>query len=357
MTMNDATLSPRPLLSGLSRRDALRAAAAAAVGPALVACGGSSTAQSLPLAPADVSSALAAFAQMAPEGSSALVQVDGPSGSWSASHQPQRPMFIGSAFKTFVLAQFMRDVETDRLDFDGECAIDDQHRTGGSPVLGQLSGASTYGSVLEAMMSRSDNTATDIALAQVDVARVRALITSAGLAQTRIPDSARRLLSYLSGAPAGVDIGWDGVVRLATTGDIGYAKRKDVINTEQSIVSTAEDMVRWYARALRADFFAKPATLLQFKRIAGMADRLVQAAPPDTVVYGKPGWIDWEGFHALCLPGQIRVNHVPASFCFILNWQGGSVTSEDRFDEFIAAIAKVLAATAQAIESAGAAGR
>ena len=53
------------------------------------------------------------------------------------------------------------------------------------------------------MIAHSDNTATDIALAKVGPAKVRALIAEAGLTATQIPDSTRRLFSYIAGAPEG----------------------------------------------------------------------------------------------------------------------------------------------------------
>ena len=65
------------------------------------------------------------------------------------------------------------------------------------------------------MITHSDNTATDAAMAAVGAPRVRALIGEAGLAATQIPDSTRRLFSYIAGAPEGVDLGWEGIQRMS----------------------------------------------------------------------------------------------------------------------------------------------
>lgn len=348
----------------LSRRAALRGAALAAAVPALSACGGGNgnggpglwpgaQAQGTPQTPAGVSHALAAFAQRVPQGSSALVVADTPQGSWSASHQPQQRVFIGSAFKIFVLGQALIDGERGRLDLAADCAIDDTWRTSGSPVFERLSGTSDNTKVLEAMIAHSDNTATDIALNLCGVQRVRALIASSGLTQTQIPDSARRLLSYLVGAPLGTDIGWAGL-RDGIPDD--WQMRPTVVNPDQSIQSTAEDLVHWYRQSLAGRLFVQPATLREYKRIAALAGRLIETAPADAVYWGKPGWLDWMGFHALCLAGQVRVNHVPISFSFTWNWHGGSQTSEDRFEEFTTAMAQVLGEAARAIEGASCAG-
>ena len=75
------------------------------------------------------------------------------------------------------------------------------------------------------MIAHSDNTATDIATEKVGADRVRALIAQAGLRSIRIPDSTRRFLSYILGAPAGVDLGWPGISRLTRTHPAPSARR------------------------------------------------------------------------------------------------------------------------------------
>jgi beta-lactamase class A len=329
----------------LERRQALRTVAASLAAPAIAACGGAGSsgafAQSVPTA---VSEALAAYAQMAPQTSSALVRAEAPTGTWSAGHNPDAKLFVGSAVKTFILAQFLRDVESARngLTSTAPCDISDLYRTPGASVLGSLSGTSNYRNVLEAMIAHSDNMATDIALAKAEPARVRALIAQAGLTQTQIPESTRRLFSYLAGAPYGVDLGWQGMVRLANNDSQGFTPRTDVINANESMLSSATDMVSWYQQVLAGKFFQKPATTREFKRISSMADALWIAVPDDVVGYGKGGSVDWEGFHALCLAGQMRTRDVPVSFCFTLNWSGGSSDSMTRVGEFGHAVAQVL---------------
>lgn len=339
----------------LARRQALRSAAAAIAAPAIVACGGggssfSSFAQS---APASVNQALADYAKMEPQTSNALVHVDAPLAPWSAGHGQDRKLFIASAVKTFILAQFLRDNEVARngVTEASPCEVSDLRRSPGSSVLGQLSGTSNYRNVLEAMISHSDNMGTDIALAAVEPDRVRALITQAGLTQTQIPNSTRRLFSYLAGAPVGVDLGWANMVRMQNGETLGLTPRTDAINANESMLSSATDMVSWYRQVLTGKFFTKPGTTREFKRISSMGDALWIVVPEDVIAYGKGGSIDWEGFHALCVAGQMRVKEVPVSFCFTLNWTGGSSDSISRVGEFGAATAKVLAAVADTLRA------
>src|SRR5689334_10055990 len=79
--------------------------------------------------------------------------------------------------KTFVLAQYLRDVEAGLLSEEEQLAIDDGVRTLASPVFLNLAGTTLARSVLEAMITHSDN----IATGKIGADRVRALIAQAGL--------------------------------------------------------------------------------------------------------------------------------------------------------------------------------
>lgn len=291
-----------------------------------------------------VQAAIGRFAAL--PSASCLVVADQPGKPWQASHQPAARLFVGSAIKTFILAQYLRDVEAGRLAEDTQMAIDDSVRSLSSPVFLKLTGTTPAVSVLEAMITHSDNTATDVAMAAAGADRVRALIAQAGLKQTQVPDSTRRLFSYLAGAAAGVDVGWAGMQRLAEGTSAGG---RPALNDHQTMASTAEDMVSWYRQALSGAFFHKPATLVEFKRIQAMADALVHVVPPDTPAYGKGGSIDWQGFYCFCLPGQMIVGKVPVTFCFTINWKGPADGVGAIFQSYKTAVADVLKEAAQAV--------
>lgn len=106
-----------------------------------------------------------------------------------------------------MLGQYLRDVETGLLSEDEQLAIDDSVRMIASPTFFRLAGTTAARSVLEAMITHSDNSATDLATGKAGADRVRALIAQAGLRSIRIPDSTRRFFSYILGAPVGVDLG------------------------------------------------------------------------------------------------------------------------------------------------------
>ncbi|MBR0667626.1 serine hydrolase [Roseomonas hellenica] len=255
-----------------------------------------------------------------PDTISYLLQVDDPRGAWGGGIAPGRPLFVGSAFKTFVLAAYLRGVEAGRLSLDEQLAIDDSVRSLSSPVSHHLTGTMPARSVLEAMIAHSDNTATDAAMRKVGAATVRALVEEAGLRQTRIPTSTRRLFSWLAGAPAGTDLDWAGMQAMVA-GRTPITPRP-AVNDGESILSSAADLVAWYRPALSGGFFTRPETLTEFKRIQAMADAMSMIAPADTAAYGKGGSIEWDGFNCLCAAGQIVVRGVPATFCFTRNWNG-----------------------------------
>ena len=292
-----------------------------------------------------VQAAVARFAAL--PSASCLVAADHPTAPWQASHLPAARLFVGSAVKTFILAQYLREVEAGRLTEDQQMRIDDAVRSLSSPVFLNLTGTTPARSVLEAMITHSDNTATDMALAAAGVDKVRALIAEAGLGATQIPHSTRRLFSWLAGAPEGVDLGWEGVQRAVAAPVAG--KTRPALNGQQTMASTAEDMVRWYRQALRGTYFKKPGTLLEFKRIQAMASAIVHSVPPDTIAYAKGGSIEWAGFHCFSLPGQMIVGKVPVTFSFTINWTGPDDGVAAIFGAYVGAVADVLKEAAQAV--------
>ncbi len=152
-----------------------------------------------PQAGGDLDATLQRFAAL-PGTKSYLLHV-GPGGSaGQVAEQPDLVLFTASAYKTFVLAQYLREVEAGRLSEDEQVPIDDSVRMFSSPVFLNLAGTTQARSVLDAMIAYSDNTATDLATGKAGADRVRALIAQAGLSSIRIPDSTRRFSSYVLGA-------------------------------------------------------------------------------------------------------------------------------------------------------------
>ena len=187
------------------------------------------------------------------------------------AHQPGLLLSTASAYKTFVLGQCLRDVDTGRLAQDEQLAIDDSVRMIGSPAFIELAGTTEARVVLEAMIAHSDNVATDRATLEVGADRVRALIAEAGLRSIRIPDSTRIFLSYILGEPAGVDLGWPEIANAFKNQPVPV---RSLLNDVITMAGSARDFVSWYEQALRGAFFAKRETLTEFKRIQATADQI-----------------------------------------------------------------------------------
>jgi hypothetical protein len=83
-----------------------------------------------------------------------------------------------------------------------QLALDSSVWSLGSSIFNppNLSGLVTERTTLEAMITHSDNTATDMTLKHVGANRVRDFISSIGLPNTRIPNSTRQFLGYIFGA-------------------------------------------------------------------------------------------------------------------------------------------------------------
>jgi len=303
---------------------ALSRSASAAVQPA----GQSGTSKSL----------LDAFVAL-PGTKSAQVDIDGARGVRRIAYQPDSALFCGSCFKTFVLSTYLQGLEAGKLSESEQLPIDDSIRSVGGGVFEFLSGTASARTVLEAMIAHSDNTATDVAMLRAGVNKVRAFMQAAGLTQARIPDSTRRFFSYLSGHPAGTDMGWAGLQAMQAGKSAG--RLRPAINDQQTMVCPASEFVAYYKRALAGEFFRKKQTLTEFKRIQAMADAIPLVVPPDTPAYAKGGSINWDGFHCLAVAGQMIVGAAPVTFCLTLNWtdrDGGEAKVTDTYKQAAAEV-------------------
>lgn len=303
----------------IKRREFFKLAAVATSGLAVAGCGGSIASEGIPGQIA-FNEALARFRNELPGTASFAVEVESAENEQllRVDHLSDQQLLIGSAFKTFIITKCLQDIEAGNLSYDKQIAIDDSVRVNNAPVFDNLAGTVQLRSVLDAIAAYSDNIAADAAIAQVGPNRVRAFLASAGLTSTRIPDSIRVLESYLGGAPLGVDIGWAGI-QLLLRGILPGTPRP-AINDEVSIISTMSELVSYYKRALKGDFFSKPSTVTGFKRIHSEGN-LTFGSVPDTPIFAKVGNASWLEFHTLCYPGQmILCNGIKVTFAFTINW-------------------------------------
>jgi beta-lactamase class A len=137
------------------------------------------------------------------------------------------------------------------------------------------------------------------------------------------------------------------MVRLAKADTLPGAR--PAINDTQSMMGTAEVFVDYYRRALQGEFFTKPESLTEFRRIQAMADAIANVMPPNIPTYAKGGSIDWNGFYAVSLPGQAWVGSVPVGFCFTLNWNRKDGDMDAMMPKLRVAVKETMAAVVKAL--------
>jgi beta-lactamase class A len=261
---------------------------------------------------------------------------------WSARGQADRQLVIASAFKVFLLAEYLRQVE-DGLDptastplfaqlearLQEQLPLDESVFTLGSPILNppHLTGTVTARTALQAMILESDDTAADIILKKIGPERVRDLIASLGLTQTRIPDSTRQFIGYLFGDPDWRAITWDQLLPLVN--DTPYPPRR-ALNDTITMASTADELVAFYSRVLLGELFHYHETLVAFRAMLALKDQIAQIFPLGVNTFLKGGSLDAFSDHVLSAAGGMYAAQRWVYFALILNWddaQAGTVAS------------------------------
>jgi len=255
-------------------------------------------------------------------------------------------LFVGSAIKTFILAEALRQAEATNLVqtiTETQLPLDASVWSVSSDVFNppNVIGMVSERTALEAMISHSDNTATDMSLKLVGPDNVRKFIASAGLKNTLIPDSTRALFAYIGGAKNYKTITWEELLIVVSTFSSGVVNSP--FNTVETMASTADEMVSHYSRALQGRFFRRSETLNEFRRIHTMADAIWGVPLPLGVsAFAKGGSIDVPGFHCLSIPGGMFFEDRWLFFAITLNWYAPEEQDPKTAAAFIATVRQAL---------------
>jgi beta-lactamase class A len=259
-------------------------------------------------------------------------------------------LFIGSAFKTFVLGEALRQADSPDVVqtlTQRQLALDASVWNLDSATFNppNLSGTVSERTALEAMILHSDNTGTDMSLRLVGPDNVRGLIATAGLTSTRIPDSTRVFVGYLLGAADYETFTWDDLLAAADDPFVNPP-----LNTVQTLASSADDLVSWYSRSLQGEFFQHEQTLNEFRRILAMGDAIwLVPLPLGVSAFCKGGSIDVPGFHALCIAGGMFFDDRWVYFCLTINWDAAAATDPATVGAFVSAVSRALALAKDAL--------
>ncbi len=248
---------------------------------------------------------------------------------WSVAENPDEQLFIASAFKAFVLAEALRQVEA-AIDPKSDTPPAAQFLAGlqqllplndsvfmpGSTVFNppHLTGEVSLRTALEAMISHSDDTAADIVLKHVDAEKVQAFIDEMGLTQTRIPASGAQFIGYIMGLPD-----WEHTTWTQLEAD-QFPDPQPILNDTITMASTAAELVSFYSRTLTGEMFQRAATLATYRTILSWSDAVPQAIPLGANGFGKGGQVSASGSNALSFAGGMYVPQRWIYVALLLNW-------------------------------------
>ena len=263
---------------------------------------------------------------------------------FTASSNSDKMLFAASAIKSYLLCEAMRQADAPNIDHMLEekiLALNSTVWSFGSPSFtpDELSGEVSERTTMEAMITRSDNTATDMMFKLVGADNVRSFISSIGLTNTLVPDSTRALTAYVFGAPNYLTISWKDLQKYAKEGKLVHPFLNDV----ETLASSADDFVSYYSRALQGQFFEHAATLNEFRRILTLCDFIYLIPVPLGVsAYGKSGNVDFPNFHARSFAGGMFSGDRWSYFAFIINWDAAAPEDHQTVHQFFAAINQTL---------------
>lgn len=256
-----------------------------------------------------------------------------------ASFNSSRMLFVASAIKSYVLCEALRQADSaDVVEIleERELALDSTVWALGSPTFTppDIEGVVSERTAMEAMITRSDNTATDMMFKAAGADNVRAFIASAGLVNTLVPDSTRALAGYVFGAPDYKNLTWEQLLEAVT-----HPQVHPLLNSVETLASSADDFVSYYSRALQGAFFTHAETLNEFRRILTLCDFIYLIPLPLGVsAYAKSGNADSPGFHARSFAGGIYFGDQWVYFAFIINWYAQAAADPQTVAAFFSAI-------------------
>ena len=152
-----------------------------------------------------------------------------------------------------------------------------------------------------------------------------------------MPDSTRIFFGYILGAKDYKHFTWKDLI--SSNGVFV----KPPLNNVQTLASSADDLVRYYSRALRGGFFKHSETLNEFHEILAMGDAIwLLPVPLGVSAFVKGGSIDTPGFHAVCVPGGMLFDDRWVYFAMTINWTAAAATDPKTVNAFLAAGSQAL---------------
>lgn len=228
-----------------------------------------------------------------------LLQISNVSVAWSVrladgrelEHRADAPMEAGSTFKAVVAAECCRRVERGDLAWSDLLVIRPEDRVPASAVTEALpDGATiTMDEAVRAMMTVSDNTATDLVMGKIGHDAVVRLIDELGLREMRIPESVKEL----------------------------YAQAVD--EDIAAFTTSMRDLRTFHDVAFREELFAQPGTHHRFLAFLRGEDETQGASWPNGVTcYRKSGSLQTDAMITLAIAGAFARDGAVATWAFAI---------------------------------------
>lgn len=184
----------------------------------------------------------------------AVARLDGAQPALIAAHQPDRALAIGSTFKLIVLAELSRQVREGRRRWSDAVTIDRHSLPSGLLQDWPLGSPVTLHTLASLMISRSDNTATDVLMRLLGRENVEAMMTRMGMASAsrNLPFLTTMELFQLKADEADARARWIGGDETARRRLLRerYEEGGALIDLARlSTAPTAIDSVEWFASA------------------------------------------------------------------------------------------------------------
>ncbi len=266
---------------------------------------------------------------------------------WSVEHNPDEKLFIASAFKSFVLAAALRQIE-EAVDPSSSSPPQAQMAAGLQQMLPlnesvfsldssvfnppHLSGDVSLRTALEAMISHSDNTGADIVLKHIGADNVQAFVDGIGLTQTQIPLSTRAFIGYIMGLPDWQNTTW------AQLEAGQFPDPRPIMNDTISMASSAADLVAFYSRALTGELFQRASSLATFRAILASSDAIPQVIPLGGNGFGKGGQVAANATYGITIAGGVYVPQRWIYFAILQNWTEADGPAAEVMSAYVKAV-------------------
>lgn len=172
-----------------------------------------------------------------------------------ASHAPERPLAIGSAFKLFILAELSRQVQAGELQWDRIVRLDRRSLPSGILQDWPEGSPMTVHTLAGLMISRSDNSATDALLRLAGREKVEAMMARIGIAAAarNRPFLSTLEAFALKAGPEERLAAWiegdEAARRALLQGELAAVRAEDIDIARLSGSPKAIETVEWFASA------------------------------------------------------------------------------------------------------------